>query len=364
MSPVFRGALEQLARGENLSRELAGTVFGQIMDGTVPDVGIAALLMGLRVRGETAPELSGAVAAMRSRMVSLGDGVPDGAIDVCGTGGDGLGTLNVSTAVAFVLAALGVPVAKHGNRAVSSRSGATDVVSALGVQMPTEREHLAAMLREVGLVFLAAPMHHPGMRHVASVRRTLGLRTVFNLIGPLSNPARVNRQLLGVFDAAWLRPMVETARDMGARSVWAVHGRTGRGGIDELSLAGENSVVALDDDHIRDLVLTADMAGLPDAPIEALIGGTPDDNAAALTALLQGATGAYRNTVLFNAGVALHVAGRGSILSGDDIAPAALRAHVQDAARVLDNGAAYGVLEAVRRLGKQWVPGDGDTGKL
>jgi len=363
MAPQFRAALEQLARRQSLSRAQSGEVFGQIMDGAVPEAGIAALLMGLRVCGETTDELAGAVSAMRARMVPVAGPIPEGAMDVCGTGGDGLGTLNVSTAVAFVLAALGVPVAKHGNRALSSRSGAADVVAALGVTMPQGGTDLGALLRAENLVFLSAPQHHPAMRHAAAVRRTLGIRTIFNLMGPLSNPAGVRRQLLGVFDAAWLHPMVETARAMGADCVWAVHGRTGRGGIDELTLAGESLIAAFDGQAVRDLVLTPEMAGLRPAPIEAIIGGSPAENAQALIALLRGEGGAYRDTVLLNTAVALHVADRGSILAGVDIAPAALRAHVQDAARVLDNGAAYGVLEAMRGQTYHLVPAEGGTGK-
>ncbi|WP_342628854.1 anthranilate phosphoribosyltransferase [Nguyenibacter vanlangensis] len=351
---AFRAILDRLARGDILTEAEAETVFGLIMDGAIPDTLIAAFLMALRVRGERPAELLGAVRAMRARMRRVGP-VPAGTIDVCGTGGDGLGTLNISTAVAFVLAALGVPVAKHGNRALSSRSGATDVLGELGVPLSDDPALIAARITHDHLAFLAAPAHHPAMRHAAPVRAALGIRTLFNLVGPLSNPAGVRRQLIGVYDPSWLRPVVETLRDLGSERVWAVHGNCGenRGaqpgrGVDELTLAGPTDIVALQDGRIHELTLQPEDAGLRAAPIAAIAGGDPAENARALAALLGGAHGAYRDTVLLNAAISLHVAGRGEVLHDGAIRTDALRALVADAARVLDDGSALAALNSAR----------------
>ncbi|ACI49958.1 anthranilate phosphoribosyltransferase [Gluconacetobacter diazotrophicus PA1 5] len=350
---AFRTILNRLARGETLTETEAEDAFGLIMDGGVPDTLIAAFLMALRVRGEKRAELLGAVRAVRSRMRAVGP-VPPGTIDVCGTGGDGLGTLNISTAVAFVLAALGVPVAKHGNRALSSRSGATDVLGALGVDLSDDPSVIAARINDGNLAFMAAPAHHPAMRHAGPVRAALGIRTLFNLIGPLCNPAGVTHQLVGVFDPAWLRPVVETLQLLGSERVWAVHGycegATGGRGVDELTLAGPTAIVALQNGRIYDLTLRPEDAGLRPAPITAIAGGGAEENAAALTALLAGAHGAYRDTVLLNAAACLHVAGRGAALDDDGrLRPASLRALVADAARVLDDGSALAMLNSARR---------------
>jgi anthranilate phosphoribosyltransferase len=353
---AFRTVLGRLAQGATLTEGEAEAAFGLIMDGGVPDPLIAAFLMALRVRGEQRAELLGAVRAVRSRMRTVGP-VPPGTIDVCGTGGDGLGTLNISTAVAFVLAALGVPVAKHGNRALSSRSGATDVLGALGVELSDEPSVIAARISGGNLAFMAAPSHHPAMRHAGPVRAALGIRTLFNLIGPLCNPAGVTRQLVGVFDPSWLRPVVETLQLLGSERVWAVHGQcegqrggqTGAAqGVDELTLAGPTAIVALQDGRIHDLMLEPADAGLRPAPITAIAGGGPAENAEALVALLAGAHGAYRDTVLLNAAAGLHVAGRGAVLNDGVLRPAALRALVADAARVLDDGSALAILNSVR----------------
>lgn len=344
----FRSVMKDLLLGHDLPLPVAEGIFAQVMDGQVSDIRLAAFLTALHMKGETAGELRAAVSAIRARMIGVKD-LPDGAIDVCGTGGDGLGTFNVSTAVAFVLAALEVPVIKHGNRALSSRSGATDVLLELGVGLPDGHDDIRAQVRACRVAFLAAPNHHPALRHVGQVRRELGFRTIFNLVGPLCNPGHVRRQLVGVFDPRWLRPMVETLRDEGSHCVWSVSGACGdRRWVDELTLAGENRICALDGGVIRDWVVTAGDAGLPPAPIEAIAGGTPRHNARALDDLLCGARGAYRDTVLLNAAVALHVAGRGNIIQGDRLDIVALRTNVALAASVLDNGAAHAVLQAVR----------------
>lgn len=345
---AFRALLNRLARGEILNEADAEQAFGLIMDGGIPDMLIAAFLMALRVRGERQAELLGAVRAVRSRMRRVAP-VPPGTIDVCGTGGDGLGTLNISTAVAFVLAALGVPVAKHGNKALSSRSGATDVLAALGVAMSDDPALIAARVNAVGVAFMAAPSHHPAMRHAAPARTALGVRTLFNLIGPLCNPAGVTRQLVGVFDQSWLRPVVETLQLLGSERAWAVHGACGAGqGVDELTLAGPTAIVALQDGLLYDFALEPVDAGLHPAPISAIAGGGPAENAAALEALLAGAHGAYRDTVLLNAAAALHVAGRGDILEKGRVRPTALKALVAEATRVLDDGSALAVLKSAR----------------
>lgn len=355
----FRPVLAAVATGRPFSVDEARNAFGLIMDGAASEAQIAAFLMGLRVRGERQEELLGAVLAVRSRMLAIEE-PPPGTIDVCGTGGDGHGTLNVSTAVAFVVSALGVPVAKHGNRALSSLSGASDVLGALGVPLESDCATLGAELRERRLIFMAAPSHHPAMRHAAGARRALGVRTLFNLVGPLANPARVTRQLVGVPEAVWLEPVVTTLRDLGSERVWAVCGEvTGAGpgvpsrGVDEVTLSGPTEIAALENGEIIRTILTPDMAGLPSAPISAIAGGGPVENAEALLALLKGAHGPYRDTVLLNAACALHVAGRGVALQAGRIVPEALRELVALAAHVIDNGAALSRLQAARNGGAE-----------
>jgi len=333
VSATLKPALARLAAGGTLSEAEAEAAFDTIMAGEATPAQIGGLLMAMRVRGETVPELTGAVRAMRARMSAVE--APEGAIDVCGTGGDNAGTLNVSTAVTFVVAAAGVPVAKHGNRALSSRTGGADVLGALGVNVDVALDRLPEILRDVGCAFLFAPRHHPSMRHAAGPRVELGTRTIFNLLGPMANPARVRRQLTGVFSPDWARPMAETLGRLGTEAAWIVHGD----GLDELSLAGENQVVALEQGAIRAFTLRAEDAGLHPAPRNAIRGGEAGENAAALRALLEGAPGAYRDTVLLNAAAALIVAGRA----------ADLRAGVAAATRAIDSGAALGALERLRR---------------
>jgi anthranilate phosphoribosyltransferase len=333
MSSSLKPALSRLATGADLSEAEAEAAFDTIMAGEATPAQIGGLLMAMRVRGETVAELTGAVRAMRARMSAVA--APAGAIDVCGTGGDNAGTLNVSTAVTFVVAACGVPVAKHGNRALSSRTGGADVLTALGVNVDVALDRLPAILRDVGCAFLFAPRHHPSMRHAAGPRVELGTRTIFNLLGPMANPAGVRRQLTGVFSPVWARPMAETLARLGTEAAWIVHGN----GLDELSLAGENLVVALQDGAIREFHVTAEQVGLPSTNPGAISGGEATENAAALRALLEGAPGAYRDTVLLNAAAALVVAGR-----TED-----LREGIAAAAAAIDTGAALGALERLRR---------------
>ena len=333
MSNNLKPVLARLAAGETLSQQESEHAFGLVMAGEATPAQIGGLLMAMRVRGETVAELAGAVRAMRARMTRVT--APPDAIDVCGTGGDAAGTLNVSTAVTFVLAGLGVPVAKHGNRALSSRTGGADVLSALGVDIDTPLERLPQILRAANCVFLFAPRHHAALRHAAGPRVELGTRTIFNLLGPLANPAEVRRQLIGVFDPAWARPMAAALAELGTEACWVVHGQ----GLDELTVAGDNCVVELREGEIRERVVAPEDAGLPRSPVSAIRGGDAAANATALAALLQGAAGAYRDTVLFNAAAALVVAGR----VGD------LREGVAEARCALDSGAALEALEALRR---------------
>jgi anthranilate phosphoribosyltransferase len=333
MSTNLKPVLARLALGETLSETESEEAFGTIMSGEATPAQIAGLLMAMRVRRETVAELTGAVRAMRARMTRVA--APADAIDVVGTGGDNAGSLNISTAVTFVLAALGVPVAKHGNRALSSKTGAADVLTALGINVDMPLERMPEVLRTVNCVFMFAPRHHAALRHAAGPRVELGTRTIFNLLGPLANPASVKRQLTGVFDPSWARPMVETLANLGSTDVWLVHGQ----GLDELTVAGDNLVVSLKDGAIREFTITPEEAGLPCAPVEAVRGGDAAYNAAELEALLRGAPGAYRDTVLLNAAGALIVAGQ-----VDD-----LREGVSRAAGAIDSGAALATLEALKR---------------
>jgi anthranilate phosphoribosyltransferase len=329
----MKAILARLAAGERLAESEAEAAFGMIMAGEATPAQIAGLLMAMRVRGETVPEMTGAVRAMRARMIAVE--APADAMDIVGTGGDAAGTLNISTAAALVVAGCGVKVAKHGNRALSSRSGAADALTALGVPvMETPIEALPRVLAEAGMCFLMAPRHHAALRHAAGPRMELGTRTIFNLLGPLANPARVKRQMTGAFSAEWLRPMAETLARLGTERAWLVHG----GGLDELTLAGPSQVVELKAGAIRAFEVTPEEAGLPRAPAEALKGGEPAENAAALAALLEGTPGPYRDCVLLNAAAALIVAGRAGTL----------RDGVAIAARSLDAGAALEVLRKLR----------------
>ena len=291
--------------------------------------------MALRTRGETVDEFAAAASVMRSKCLPVR--APAGAMDIVGTGGDGKGTLNISTATAFVVAGAGVIVAKHGNRNLSSKSGAADALTELGLNVMVGPEIVERCLNEAGIGFMMAPMHHPATRHVMPVRAELGTRTLFNILGPLTNPAGVKRQLTGAFSAALIRPMAETLRALGSEKAWLVHGGDGS---DELSISAASHVAALENGEIREFELHPAEAGLPTHPFEAIIGGTPAQNAVAFRALLDGAPGAYRDAVLLNTAAALMVADRVTDLA-DGVAMA--RASI-------DSGAAKAKITALARI--------------
>jgi len=324
-------AIRALASGQAVTRDSARAAFDEIMSGDAPEVQVAAFLMGLVMRGEDVGVVTAGAEVLRARGQQLV--APPGAVDTCGTGGDGHGTYNISTAAAIVAAACGVPVAKHGNKAVSSKSGSADVLERLGVVLELPVDRVQACLDEIGICFLLAPSFHNAMRHVAPVRHGLGIRTVFNVLGPLSNPAGAKRQVIGVYDPAWLEPLAATLKELGSERVWIVHGSDG---LDELTVTGETAVAALEaDGGIRRFTVTPEDAGLPRHPMAELIGGTAEENADALTALLAGAPSAYRDIVLLNTAATLLVAGR-----VED-----LRAGANMASRAIDDGAARALLD-------------------
>ena len=298
-----------LAADRPLTRAEAERAFEALFDGAATPSQMGGFLMALRTRGETVDEIAAAARVMVAKCNAVR--APEGAMDIVGTGGDGKGTLNISTATAFVVAGAGVPVAKHGNRNLSSKSGAADALTQLGINVMIGAEAVERALQSCGIAFMMAPMHHPAIRHVMPTRAELGTRTVFNLLGPLTNPAGVKYQLTGAFARAWIRPMAETLAALGSRSAWLVHGADG---TDELSIAGPTWVAALENGAVREFEVHPEEAGLPVHPFEAVLGGTPEENAAALRALLDGRAGAYRDAVLMNAAAALVVAGRAADL--------------------------------------------------
>jgi anthranilate phosphoribosyltransferase len=305
----FKALLNKVAAGASLSKEESRSAFDVMMSGEATPSQIGGFLMALRVRGETVEEIAGAVETMRSKMLRVE--APAAAIDIVGTGGDATGSLNISTATAFVVAGCGVPVAKHGNRALSSRAGAADVLTALGVRIDIGPELIGRCVSEVGVGFMFAPAHHAAMRHVGPTRVELGTRTIFNLLGPLSNPAGVKRQLVGVFARQWVEPVAEVLATLGSEAVAVVHGSDG---MDEITASGHSTVARLQGGRITVTEITPEEAGLPRYPVGAVTGGTADENAEALRRLLGGEPGAYRDTVLLNASVALMVAGKAANL--------------------------------------------------
>jgi anthranilate phosphoribosyltransferase len=328
--PDLKHYVSRVAGGAPLPRADAEAAFEIIMSGEATPAQIGAFLMALRVRGETVDEITGAVTVLRGKMTRVE--APAGAIDIVGTGGDASGTFNISTASALVLAGAGVAVAKHGNRALTSRSGAADVLAALGVNIELGPEAISRCITEAGVGFMFAPMFHSSFRHVGPARAELGTRTVFNLLGPLCNPASVASQVIGVFDGAWAEPLAHVLRNLGAESIWIVHGSDG---LDELTTTGPTQVAQLKDGEITSFEVTPEDAGLARAVPEALKGGDAETNAAAIRRLLAGEAGAFRDIVLLNAGAGLIVAGR----AGELKEAAAL------AAEAIDSGAALTALE-------------------
>jgi anthranilate phosphoribosyltransferase len=319
-----------------LTRAEAEAAFGILFNGEATPAQVGGLLMALRTRGETVDEYAAAAAVMRSKCNKV-KGLP-GAMDIVGTGGDGKGTLNISTATAFVVAGAGVPVAKHGNRNLSSKSGAADALGQMGVNVMVGADVVQTALDEAGIAFMMAPMHHPAMAHVGPVRAELGTRTIFNILGPLTNPAGVKRQLTGAFTRDLIRPMAETLKELGSERAWLVHGSDG---TDELTITGISWVSALEDDGaIKDTEVHPEDAGLPVHPFEAILGGSPEDNAVAFRALLDGTEGAYRDAVLLNASAALVVAGKTENLKDG----------VEMARESIDSGAAKAKIEILARV--------------
>ena len=329
MSDAFKPLLSRLADGASLSEEDAGAFFAACLRGEPTPAQVAAAVTAMRLRGETVGEITACARAMRKAAVVLDH--PFEVIDVCGTGGDGLHTLNVSTAVSFVAAGGGLKVAKHGNRALSSKSGAADVLAALGVNIQAGPAQQLKALDEAGVCFMFAPAHHGAMRHVTPIRAELGFRTVFNLLGPLTNPAGARRQLLGVYDSRWVEPLARVLGALGAEKAWTVHGQ----GMDEITITGETQVAEWRDGQVRLFRITPEAVGLPRAALSDLTGGPPEANARALEDLLAGASGAYRDIVLINAAAAF--------LVGDKVET--LREGVELAAAVIDDGRAAAALE-------------------
>ncbi|HEY1798898.1 MAG TPA: anthranilate phosphoribosyltransferase [Stellaceae bacterium] len=325
----LRPTLALVAAGRRLSEQEAEAAFEIIMSGDATPSQMGAFLMALRVRGETVDEITGAARIMRSKALMID--APPGTIDTVGTGGDGSGSFNVSTATGLVVAGAGVPVAKHGNRAFSSRSGAADVLTALGVKIDCDMQVVRRCLWEVGICFLMAPRHHGATRHVGPTRVELGTRTIFNLLGPLSNPAGARRLLVGVFAPQWVVPMAEVLGRLGAEHVWVAHGS----GMDEITTTGPTTVAEFKDGTVRSFEVVPEDAGIPRATIDDLKGGEPAHNAARMRELLGGAAGPLRDIVLLNAGASLVVAGKAKTLQEG----------VGLAAQSIDTGAAAGVLD-------------------
>jgi len=336
----MKALIARVADGGSLSESEAEMAFDIIMSGNATPSQMGGFLMALRVRGETVAEITGAARTMRAKMLRIP--TPAGAIDTVGTGGDGAKTYNISTAAAFVLAGAGVVVAKHGNRALSSRAGAADVLTHLGVNIDCDMSLVQAALAEAGICFFMAPRHHSAMRHVGGTRVELGTRTIFNLLGPLSNPGGVTRQLIGVFSKDWVIPMAETLVKLGSERAWVVHGD----GLDEITTTGVTTVASLDGGRIETFEITPEDAGLPRVGIEAVRGGDPEHNAVALRAVLDGSPGAYRDIVLMNAAGALIVAGKAGTLK-DGVALAA---------EIVDSGRAKARLEALVAVTNRSLP--------
>ncbi|MDA9351796.1 anthranilate phosphoribosyltransferase [Ascidiaceihabitans sp.] len=334
MSDALKPLIDAAANGP-LTREQAQTAFGILFEGKATPSQIGGFLMALRTRGETVDEYAAAAAVMRAKCHAVS--APAGAMDIVGTGGDGKNTLNISTATAFVVAGAGVTVAKHGNRNLSSKSGASDALTQMGLNVMVGPEVVEKALNEAGIGFMMAPMHHPAIAHVMPTRAELGTRTIFNILGPLTNPAGVKRQLTGAFSRDLIRPMAETLGQLGSEKAWLVHGSDG---TDELTITGVSWVSALENGQVTDFEINPEDAGLPMHPFEDIIGGTPEENARDFNALLDGVQNAYRDAVLLNSAAALVVA---------DFATD-LKQGVEMARTSIDSGAARDKITAVARI--------------
>lgn len=326
----FKDFIAKVSDGNELSQEDARAAFEIILSGEATPSQLGGFLMALRVRGESVAEVTGAVATMRSKMLKVS--APADAIDIVGTGGDNSGSYNISTCTAIVVAGCGVPVAKHGNRSLSSKSGAAEALSELGVNLDINPARISECIRQAGIGFMFAPAHHSAMKHVGPTRIELGTRTIFNILGPLSSPAGVKRQMTGVFAPVWLEPIAKVLRNLGTETAWIVHGSDG---MDEITTTGPTAVTELKDGVIRSFEITPEEVGLKRADPADLKGGTPTENARALREVLSGAKNAYRDVVLFNAAASLVVAG-----ACED-----LKDGVSIAARSIDNGSAADRLE-------------------
>jgi anthranilate phosphoribosyltransferase len=305
VSDDFKGLIAKAASGAALTREEAAHAFDRMMSGEATPSQMGGLLMALRVRGETVDEITGAVSTMRAKMQKVA--APPDAIDVVGTGGDASGSFNVSTCAALIVAGAGVPVAKHGNRALSSRSGSADVLGALGVKIDLRPDEITRCIYEAGIGFMFAPAHHPATKNVAATRVELGTRTIFNLLGPLSNPASVKRQMIGTFSRQWIEPMAQVCKNLGSECVWVAHGSDG---LDEITTSGPTHIAALENGNVRTFEINPEDIGVARAKSEALRGGDAETNAAALIGVLKGEKGPYRDIAVLNASASLVVAGR------------------------------------------------------
>ncbi len=305
MTDQFKALIAKAATGASLTREEAAHAFDRMMSGEATPSQMGGLLMALRVRGETIDEITGAVTTMRAKMLKVD--APTNAIDVVGTGGDASGSYNISTCAALIVAGAGVPVAKHGNRALSSKSGAADVLGALGVKIDLNPAQVGRCIREAGIGFMFAPAHHPAMKNVGPTRVELGTRTIFNLLGPMSNPAGVKRQMIGVFSRQWIEPMAHVLKNLGSESIWVVHGSDG---LDEITTSGPTSVAALENGKVRTFEIAPEDVGLKKVKPEQLRGGDAAANAAALRDVLQGKNTAFRDIAVINAAAGLVVAGK------------------------------------------------------
>lgn len=331
----FKEFIAKVADGNSLSIDEAKNAFDIIMAGEATPAQIGGFLMGLRVKGETVEEISGAVLTMRSNMLSV-SASPE-AIDLVGTGGDNLGTYNISTCAAIVVAGCGVVVAKHGNRNLSSKSGAADVLKSLGVNVEITPDKVSDCIEKIGLGFMFAPSHHPAMRFVGPARQEMGVRTIFNLLGPLSNPAGVKKQLIGVFAEHWVEPIAHVLNELGSKRLWIVHGRDG---LDEISTTGPTFVAELKDGKVETFEITPEDGGLPFSSLEDLKGGDADENAEAIKGVLEGERNPYRDVVLLNAAAALIIAGKSDSLAEG----------VNLAAKAIESGSAKNQLEKLVKV--------------